>query len=535
MKALAQSSFLVLALMAGSHGCETADLIANWNSTGIPPLILGRPAMQHDWLTPDGRFYIHYDVSGPRSVFHPSEDTQPMDGIPDYVNRAADYLSLAYDSLVTGIGFDPPPFDGFEGGDSLYDVYLTEVTGLTTPEYPSQQYPGRLAYSSYMQLGHDLRSINYPTDPLPLLKVLAAHEYFHAVQFAYRAYSSDLTPWWFESCAMWAEEKVFDNVNDVYYYLDHYLSQPYRSLYLTNGQFIYGAWLLPQYLENRFGESFLKESWEYFIGFNIALEALNYALLNRGMDLNDELCTHQIWNYFTGENYSPGFYSEAEQFPTTVYEARTHFNYPVEWLDEPNPLENVASSYIVFGRNSMTKGTLVIDYLNSTEHRHKVCIVIAHLNSGVEYQIYEIDSGIRSTFTVTDFNRFEKVIMIPVWIYEGAPNGDASSYRYQARLDTLTTPISSDIFPEGRFELIGAYPNPFNSSVSVSFRAPREGPSKFTIFDITGRSLFEMEFEAEAGGNQIIWNAPEGLATGVLFYRINLDSQQANGKIVYLK
>ena len=192
------------ALMFGySFGCETANLISRLSHTGPndPPIILIRPTNQYSWEAPGGKFMIHYDTEGPLAVFEADVDVDPIDGIPDYVNRTADYLNAAYSVYIDELGFDPPPDDD-DGTDSpLYDVYLTDVPALTTPESRSYQYPGREAYTSYIQLGHDLRTPHYPDDPLPFLKTSAAHEFFHAVQFAYRVYSSDPSTWWFEACA----------------------------------------------------------------------------------------------------------------------------------------------------------------------------------------------------------------------------------------------------------------------------------------------------------------------------------------------
>jgi hypothetical protein len=208
MKSLAfVATFLILAV-GQIRACNTADLIESLGAAGQSEMgaQIGRPSSQNSWITPDNRFVIHYDMTGNWAVYHANEDINPADGIPDYVNRTADYLDAAYDSLVLSLGFDPPPFDGMQGGDYRYDIYLTDNPGLTTPEDPSYQYPGRPAYTSYIEVGYDMRyPSRYGDDPYPFLKVSIAHEYFHAIEFAFRVYSSDLTFWWFEACANWAE------------------------------------------------------------------------------------------------------------------------------------------------------------------------------------------------------------------------------------------------------------------------------------------------------------------------------------------
>ena len=89
--------------------------------------------MQHNWATLDGIFRIHYDTEGPRAVYHPEEDNDPPDGIPDYVNRLSEFLHDSYHVFIVELGYDLPPSDGEDGGDSLYDIYITEVPALTSP------------------------------------------------------------------------------------------------------------------------------------------------------------------------------------------------------------------------------------------------------------------------------------------------------------------------------------------------------------------------------------------------------------------
>ncbi len=248
------TSVLFAILSGETYASGTAELISRMSTDpNFPPVILTRPVMQHSWDAPGGIFKIHYDTEGPYTVYNVHEDINPPDGIPDYVNRTSDYLNYAHFIYINQMGFDPPPPDDDLDDDGLYDIYLTEVVAQTTPEHLSNHYPGREAYTSYIQLRYDLRTPHYPDDPLPFLKVCAAHEYFHAVEFAYRARSSDSTAWWFEACASWAEEIVFDDINDVYYKLDYYLPNLHKSLYQARGFFIYGTWLYAQFLSDRFG------------------------------------------------------------------------------------------------------------------------------------------------------------------------------------------------------------------------------------------------------------------------------------------
>lgn len=516
-------------------GCATTDLISSeafWDSGGV---ILTRPENQHSWITPDDIFVIHYDTAGPFAVYHPDEDLNPIDGIPDYVNRCADFLHRSYEVIIMELGYDPPPDDGDQGGDFRYDVYLTNVLALTTPESPSDQYPGRPAYTSYIQLGHDMRIPRYPDDPYPFLKVSAAHEYFHAVQFAYRAYSMDSTPWWFESCAVWMEEIVFDDINDGYFQIPEYFDNLHMSLYQTPGPFIYGAWLFPEFLSEHIGDWIVEKCWEKFAGFDHAMEAIKLSFDEAQLSLNTEYTRHIVWNYFSGGNFHEGFYEEGESFPASVEIAASHDEYPVPWTPQPIDQQNVSGAYIEFLKPEITKGSLVIEYFNPTEDQQYLAIAVVRQDGSVPYDIYKIHENMSPSFIIDDFAGCEKAIMMPVWAYEGHPVEGTTLYSYRAHIDSTSTPIVDGPAAPSDFRLEGAYPNPFNGSVILSFQSPCGGVFRVDVYDILGNLVMEKTGSGREGVNRVNLDFTGRSAGGVFLYTVKQGDRNLNGKILYLK
>jgi hypothetical protein len=533
MRLISSIISMVILLAGKPMACATADLIAGFH--GYDGAILTRPVTQHSWGTPGGFFLIHYDTEGEWAVYHPDEDVDPVDGVPDYVNRLGEFLQQSFHVIIEELGYDPPPFDNGLGGDDRYDVYITDVPALTTPEAPSDQYPGRPAYSSYIQLGRDMRSPRYPDDPYPLLKVSTAHEFFHATQFAYRAFSSDLVPWWFECTACWAEEMVFDDINDVYFRLQYYLPHLHRSLYQTDSPFIYGAWLLPEYLSEKIGPWVIKGCWEKFASVEPAIEAIVSSFDEFGLDFRYQYCNHIIWNYFTGPNYLDGFYDEAADFEETVNLARVHSSYPVPWVDNPVDQENVSGVYIEFRKPQVNKGSLILDFLNPTDDIQSISVAVVKSQLSVETYVYPVANHEVFTVTVPEIANCEKVIMMPVWCYEGWPRTGTTEYSYRAYIDTTQTSVADGPTNPAGFELRGHYPNPFNGSVTIEFSTPADGFVDFQIYDIKGRLVFDDERACRSGVNRFMWNAPSGMAGGVYFYRLVSNSQVKFGRMLYLK
>ncbi|MFP4459935.1 MAG: T9SS type A sorting domain-containing protein [Candidatus Zixiibacteriota bacterium] len=85
------------------------------------------------------------------------------------------------------------------------------------------------------------------------------------------------------------------------------------------------------------------------------------------------------------------------------------------------------------------------------------------------------------------------------------------------------------------FELIGAYPNPFNSQVAISWIMPEEGRATVDIYDVMGHKVETiLDENAAHGKNTVEWNA-DGLQSGVYFYRITTGSHSIDGSISFIK
>ena len=96
--------------------------------------------------------------------------------------------------------------------------------------------------------------------PAQLLRVTAAHEFFHIVQFAYDQYEDG---WFMESTATWMEERVYDAVNDNRQFLPvSALALPGRSLDspLPTPTW-YGNWIFFEFLSRRLGTCVVRSMW----------------------------------------------------------------------------------------------------------------------------------------------------------------------------------------------------------------------------------------------------------------------------------
>ncbi len=88
--------------------------------------------------------------------------------------------------------------------------------------------------------------------------------------------------------------------------------------------------------------------------------------------------------------------------------------------------------------------------------------------------------------------------------------------------------------------LTGAYPNPFNPRVMISFSLAKAGHATLDIYDISGRRLRTLlDGQQEAGAHELEWNGRNDdgrrLASGVYFLRFEAGDVEEREKLLLLK
>jgi hypothetical protein len=102
---------------------------------------------------------------------------------------------------------------------------------------------------------------------------------------------------------------------------------------------------------------------------------------------------------------------------------------------------------------------------------------------------------------------------------------------------------SADISPvlsERDLRLVGCYPNPFNSTVRISFAVAHAAVVSVRIFDLLGREIEKASFSAPSPGEYgYTWNGTnatgEAIGTGLYFVRAQSGSETATGKLLLVK
>lgn len=278
---------------------------------------------------------VHWVPASPDAP--PLVDTD-ANGVPDQVDATLRVLEEVWQKEVVEYGYRPPKPDGSSanhGPDDRIDVYLADLGDEDTYGFCATDDPtaGQSPYgpwdvSAYCAFDNDFDPAQFPeATGDAALQVTAAHEFFHAIQFAYDFLED---AWAVEGTAVWMEDEVYDDVNDSYQYLDTSpLRQPRVPLDLGSyeqsplGGFKYGSFVFWRFLSESFGgPEVIRRVWEYADGSSAgrdeySLQAVDSTLRERGSR------ARAAFARFGAVNAHPSsFYEEGASYPTPPLAAR---------------------------------------------------------------------------------------------------------------------------------------------------------------------------------------------------------------------
>ncbi|QWZ09211.1 hypothetical protein KRR39_05310 [Nocardioides panacis] len=239
--------------------------------------------------------------------------------VPSWVSLTLQTVDAVYTAETAVMGYRTPVPDTAaidNGGDGRLDVYLANIGdqglyGYCVPDDTART-SVRAVYG-YCVLDNDYAATEFggTRTPVDNLRVTAAHELFHAVQFAYD-WSED--PWLMEGTATWMEDQLFDAVDDNRRYL---AGSPLAASdmpldFATADLRGYGAWLFWRFLSESSGPgntddpTMIRYVWEQAAGDAYSLQALQRVLALKGTTIAETLARFGVWNRDPAHYYSEG-------------------------------------------------------------------------------------------------------------------------------------------------------------------------------------------------------------------------------------
>ncbi|MCC7203269.1 MAG: hypothetical protein IT393_11500 [Nitrospirae bacterium] len=362
-------------LAKGVNMVRATHLLPNWIETEHFNIEWGNNLINSDRGTDSGH------VTACSSAYN---NGTGCSGIPDSVDKWADYLEEVWAFETVQLGYIRPT-----GTDTyLYDVYIANtkdnISGNSddlTPALAGTYLGLTVTYcdKNYFQICKDENTqesysyivVNNSYTDEQTMKITAAHEFFHAIQFAYPSidewwYFPD-NHWWIEATATWMEEVVYDESNHYYPRVWSWLRSPQLSLKNSGtsysgheyGDVIFILYMTDVYLKNR---EFVRDVWE---NGKSGTESLNTVLATdkygRG-DFESAFRGFVALNAVADIGEPSGGYEEGESYGRAAA-VRAVGIYPVASSVSPlSAPHELGSNYIQFLPQDKENNTLTVEF-----------------------------------------------------------------------------------------------------------------------------------------------------------------------------
>ena len=488
-----------------------------------------RPDVQHNLLSPSGRFRVHYDTQGVNAVSPTDDDAN---NIPDYIDLTMAVLDSIWVLEIEQLGYNPPPSDNGLGGGDEYDAYVVELNGI----YYGFAYPqtaGAITTHSYLEIDNDFTDPGYKqTRGLDALRVTIAHEFHHAIQFGY--YAKFDGSWWQESTATWMEEVAYPHIDDYLQYLTYFLSEPqrafnsgvYRSLHT------YGSAIFSYFLDQRYGRALNRQIWEE-VGRRKSVHLDHFDRVLRQVEpggLGVAVGEFAVWNYFTNNRHRDQFYAEGDKYPTVP---TRDIAVAVEAVSRDTSLIHATGSVYLRLQPHLRPGgvNLFWDADQGAWRRH---LLLIGPDSVAVQAISE------PTVQIIGWDRFDEIVLVAS---SAERTGLAYQHFFTAQFDPSLTdpgqsaPLATLLQPN--------YPNPFRPSLHQHTRLAFDlaFPSRKTrlaLFTANGTLVWEQDLgERRADEHAVLWDgrnaAGRPVASGIYHLLLEADGTAAKRTIAVVR
>jgi hypothetical protein len=208
-------------------------------------------------------FVLHYSTASASDAV-PAVDAN-RNRIPDYIEVAAESWERIWQREVVELGYPAPKG---VSPQNKFHVYYNKLSyyGYCMPTNVELHASSPVFYgtaSAFIVINNDF--VGFPPNDEDVtgtetirsgaLKVTQAHEFMHALQFAINVYGS---VWVMESHATWAEDAVYDGINDWHWYINSFLATPDFPIF---SRYLYGAAYFQNYLSERYGVDTPRQIW----------------------------------------------------------------------------------------------------------------------------------------------------------------------------------------------------------------------------------------------------------------------------------
>jgi hypothetical protein len=467
------------------------------------------PIRQRSVVTPAGFFQLHWDDTGSHTV--PQEDLSG-NGYPDYIDSAAVILDHVWNIQVEQMGYLPPP--GEDGNPAIpYQIYFTNHFnyGVTWKGDLVEANLPDTSFTSYIEIDNDFSEDYFPTKGLDGLKVTAAHEFHHAIQFGYNFRDDDV--YFFEMTSTWMEEYLYPEIDDYLNYLDYFFKvvSNTRFDFNSNTLYPYANSIYLQMLEEQHDASIIRSVWEK-IRTEKSLSALISTLEENNSTWFESLGEYGLWLYYTGDRAISGkYFTDALFFPEVSIKSEDIIEFDAAYVDDVT-IGEIANRYLEFQK---VRGKIIdIQVIANDNLESGFRLMTPHSNS----DLYPVNTQITSDPIDSD----QMVLVIT-----------------NAELNEISTIVDIVLNDSIDLTTVSQGPNPVNTKYVERVRFRNVPPdAELHIFNVAGKRIARVENKGTSRGDRF-WDLKNDdghkVAGGIYMFLVQGDGLLKTGKFSIIR
>lgn len=484
---------------------------------------------RQEYLSKSGKFSIHYVTEGVDAVHNGDANEN---GIPDYVEWAAEAADSSYQLQINELGYPDPIPSG-----TSYDIYLKDLSsfgayGLTNTSRNGIFSCGANSTSTCIYSENDF--VGYPANDSEnqvkgALQVTIAHEFKHAIQYIQNKWEGE-TDQWAEMDATLMEEIVYDNVNDYYNYIDNFSTDLFTEAHRSLIPGSYEDVTFALYFHETIGSDFWPLSWELIaedpqISF---LQAAKQTLEINNKSWKPSLLQAYAYHYVSGENsIYPSFGFEESTFYPDPFITKTINGFATGLgISVPDPILNSQIEGKITGdlsRMSSRYYEIIAENVPGSFVRIHSMIddaaiivgVIAFLNDGSSiYQVLNNESAIGSWVEYRLTINWDDVQKLGIIVHNS-----------NEQINGYFELVFSDYTLGDHIVVNQNYPNPASDQTTIQLTLPNRTELSIDVFDLLGRHILTVfKGRADAGLQQFSVNL-HSLSVGTYVLRVRASDQ----------
>lgn len=449
-------------------------------------------------------------------------------GFPDLsaVSALGSHLETAYlyHRDVSGMGV-PLPDGGFGGDATLVDFFFYpdpySDLGWASGTGPVPSACTNAAWG-YCVVNTLMGTFDFEDQ----LRLVAAHEYYHLLQYAHNFGALN---WHLESTARNAEFQVWPGIATARGY-GEWSQHTWFPLWDTTGLQRYAPhfWF---YLEARFDPGITSRIWQRACGLS-SEAAIRAELIALGSDLDAVTSDFAVWNYFTGARDDGRHYAPLYGLTAPTYSASFE-SLPVSTRNLPYAryARPGGTNYIAFaGRPSAADLHVRFDGAPALASQRSVMVVAVN-DRGHQAWTRQPDSDGDADFVVPDWGLWDEVALIVANFWDAPWDSSSLDFVFSA----------SEAGSDSTIEAAGGpavSPNPFLDVTRIVYEVSDPSLSvRIRVYDASGRLVRSLaEGTTFAGRHRLDWDgrddAGRRAAAGLYLIRVESGSRAATRKVV---